>query len=181
MALLRKHRRSLGNPNYAAPKAGRVLRRESKYSPAWALSADGTSGKTYDDHGLRRVRVEISQFICKDGRVVGEVVYKPGQVLAREGYFHSSHGVGETLDLRLRDGKWEALLALESGEEVWLNISECRGLASITGIKPGCTIEDPNKDTWTDDPDSLPAPTYEEWVAYLAKFRRPIMGMPVAR
>ena len=179
MALLQKHRRSLGTPNYSAPRPGRVLRRESKYSPAWALSADGTSGKTFNDHGLRRVRVEISRFVCENGRVVGEVVYKPGEVPAREGYLHPKYGVGETLDMRLKHDQWEALLVFESGDEDWFKVSDCRGLGSIRGVKPGCSIEDPGQDTWTDDPDSTPAPTYEELIAHLARFRRPILGLPV--
>jgi hypothetical protein len=116
--------------------------------------------------------------MCENGKIVGEVAYKTGQLLVREGYFHHKYGVALTLDLKLRDGQWEALLAFDKAGEKWLPIADCRGLGGITGVKPGVTTELPNQDQWTDDPDSTDAPTYEELIAWIASQRRPVLGMP---
>lgn len=136
MALLAKHLRDMGHPNFAEARSGGVLRTEAKYAAPWAVSADGTAGKTYDEHGLRRVRIEHSEFVIEDRRVVGEVIRKVGDVYTRELYLYPRFGVCGVIDARLNGSRWDILLAF-GDEEHWVPIADCRGFGGVVSFKPG--------------------------------------------
>jgi hypothetical protein len=136
MALLAKHLRHMGHPNFAEAQSGGVLRTEAKYAAPWAVSADGTAGKTYDQHGLRRVRVEHSEYVIENRRVVAEVVRKVGDVLTRELYLYPKFGVCGVIDARINGSRWDILLAV-GDEEHWVPIADCRGFGGVVSFKPG--------------------------------------------
>lgn len=137
MALLGKYYRSMGDIRATEARSGNVLRSEAKAAPAWALSSEGVAGKTYDDHGVRRVRVSHIQDIVQGGRVVASCERKEGDCILREIYSHSKFGVGATVDARRTDVDWYVLLDFGL-RETWVALADCtRGHGGSVSFRPG--------------------------------------------
>jgi len=142
MPLLQKYKRSMGDTNSTEAQSGGVLRREAKYAPAWAVSADGVTGKTFDDHGVRRVRQTHIQDIVKGGRLVASCERREGEIILREIYLHTKFGTGGLIDARRTGENWYVLL--EFGErETWVALADCRGLGGSVSFKPGRSQTEP--------------------------------------
>ena len=148
MALLQSYKRNMGKTDPAKAQTGGVLRREAKYAPAWALSADGVSGKMFDDHGVRRVRQTHVQDIVQGSRVVASWELREGEIILREGYLHTKFGAGGVIDARRTGENWYVLL--EFGErETWVALADCRGLGGSVSFKPGRSQKEPENVDFT--------------------------------
>ncbi len=148
MALLQEYKRNMGTSDPAKAQAGGVLRPEAKHAPTWALSADGVTGKTFDDHGVRRVRQTHFQDAIQGGRVVASCKLTEGDIILREAYLHAKFGAGGLIDARLTGDNWYVLL--EFGErETWVVLADCRGLGGSVSFKPGRSQRKPENIDFT--------------------------------